>query len=220
MSVEAPKRAIRTHADLAKGVAHLCACEPNFATLAGVLPPPPLRRSRPGFETLLRIIVSQQLSVASADSIWRRVIAKGLLTAGGIRRARRSSLVAAGLSRPKINCIKGLARMVDSGELPLGRLARMPEEEAIATLVQVSGIGPWTAEIYLMFGLGRPDAFAAGDLALQEAARQLFELPSRPNDAELRALAEPWRPWRSVAARVLWQYYRHVKGRAGVTGGG
>ena len=109
--------------------------------------------------------------------------------------------------------------MIVDGTLPLDRLARYGDEEAIDILLQVPGIGRWTAEIYLMFGLGRADAFAAGDLALQEAARGLFELPKRPGDSELRALAEAWRPWRSVAARMLWQYYRDSKGREGVTNG-
>jgi len=209
-------RVIRRRADIEEGLVCLRRQEPRFAALADILPPPPLRRSSPGFETLLRTIVSQQLSVAAASSIWNRLGERGLRNADRVVRARSTSFAACGLSAPKIRYAKTLAKMVQDGSLPLARLSRLGDEEVAEALVAVPGIGLWTAEIYVMFALGRADAFAAGDLALQEATRDLFDLDRRPTDPQLRELAEVWRPWRSVAARVLWQYYRHAKGREGM----
>lgn len=219
MSRRGARRIIQRTADITEGVAHLCRCEPRFRAAAKVLPTPPLRRSVPGFETLLRSVVSQQLSVAAADSIWTKLTARRPPTAEALHRARVSSLAEAGLSRPKISYVKGLARMVVEGTLPLERLGRMDDEAAIELLTAARGVGRWTAEIYMMFGHGRADIIAAGDLALQEGAKELFELPARPSEEELRALAERWAPWRAVAARILWQYYRHVRQREGIVGG-
>jgi DNA-3-methyladenine glycosylase II len=120
-----------------------------------------------------------------------------------------------GLSGPKIRALKAIARSIESGELALAMLADLAPEAAHAALTAIHGIGPWTADIYLLSCLGHADAWPAGDLALQEAARVAFGLPTRPTAKEMQALAETWRPWRAVAARVLWTYYRTVKGREG-----
>jgi DNA-3-methyladenine glycosylase II len=123
------------------------------------------------------------------------------------------SLRALGLSRPKARYALALA----GAGIDYDALATLPEDEAIATLTAVKGIGIWTAEIYLMFSVGRADVFAPGDLALQEAARILFELPARPDEKTLRAQAAAWSPWRGVAARLLWAYYRAAKQREGIS---
>ena len=209
-------RIIRSTADLDEGLVYLRSREPRFDAFLAESPSVPLRRTEPGFSTLLHSVVSQQLSVASADAIWGRMTARRPPTAEAFHRARSSSLAAAGLSRPKISYAKELARAVLDGSLPLDRLENMPEEEAIAALTSVKGIGRWTAEIYLMFALGRADVIAAGDLALQEAARMMFGLSERPSESQLRELAAAWLPWRAVAARVLWKYYRHARNREGV----
>jgi len=211
------KERIDSAADIERGLAALRSRDPRFAAFLATGPDVELRRSPPGFETLLRAIISQQLSVAAAESIWRRLTSRRKPTATAFARARTSSLFAAGLSRQKIAYVRHLARAVLDGSLPLEQLPTLPAEEAIASLVAVKGIGRWTAEIYLMFALGDPDVFPAGDLALQEAARMLFGLESRPTEADLRRMAAGWAPWRAVAARVLWRYYREAKQRAGVT---
>jgi DNA-3-methyladenine glycosylase II len=172
---------------------------------------PPLRLRLAGFEGLARIVVGQQLSVASATAIWERTAAActpfepAVLLALTDRR-----LAAAGLSRPKIRTLRAVAAACRDG-LDLDRLAGAAEEEVHASLTQVVGIGPWTADIYVMFCLGRADGFASGDLALQVAAQRAFGLEARPGNDELLALAERWRPWRGVAARLLWAYYAALK---------
>jgi DNA-3-methyladenine glycosylase II len=129
--------------------------------------------------------------------------------------ARAERLARLGLSSPKIRALKKIARADDDGKLALATLADIAAEDAHAALTAVHGIGPWTADIYLLSCLGHADAWPAGDLALQEAARLAFGLPARPTAKEMLPLAEPWRPLRAVAARVLWTYYRSVKGRDG-----
>lgn len=205
-------RVIASAADIEAGVAHLSAACPRLAHANAVAGPPPLRRRPDGFTQLLNAIVSQQLSVASAEAIWARLRAAGLTAEATIAAAGDEELRAAGLSRQKIRYARALA----SAGIDYGALRTAPDEEVIATLVQLPGIGRWTAEIYAMFSLGRADVFAPGDLALQEAARLLYDLPERPRDRALRGMAEGWRPWRSVAARLLWAYYRAAKQREGI----
>ena len=154
----------------------------------------------------------QQVSVASANAIWGRMTSAGLTGPRKIKWASDDDLRAAGLSRQKIRYARALAE----ARIDFGALRDAPTEEVIATLVEVPGIGVWTAEIYAMFSLGRADVFAPGDLALQEAARILYDLPDRPKERALRDMAEAWRPWRSVAARILWAYYRMAKQREGI----
>ena len=179
---------------------------------------PPLRRREGGFAALCGIIVAQQVSVASATAIWARFEAQiSPLTPQTLLAATDEDLRLSGLSRPKQRTLRALAQALVEGTLELEKLPGVTPEEVHAALTAVSGIGPWTADIYLMACIGHADAFAAGDLALQEAARHAFRLETRPNAAELVELAEAWRPWRGIAARVLWSYYRAVKAREGVT---
>lgn len=172
----------------------------------------PLRRKKDGFETLLNAIVGQQVSVAAADAIWRRLKAAKLTGPRKIIWATDEELRAAGLSSQKVRYARALAE----ARIDFKALRDAPDAEVIETLVQVPGVGVWTAEIYAMFSLGRADVFAHGDLALQEAARVLFDLPARPKEREMRQMAEAWSPWRSVAARILWAYYRVAKDREGI----
>lgn len=205
-------RIIETDACVAEGAEWLAQREPRFAAALGETGPLPLRRRSDGYEALLSAIVSQQLSVAAADSIWKRLDAAELVSAQNLSQAGEEDLRACGLSRPKIKYAKGLA---DSG-LDFDALRELPTDVVARELVKINGIGKWTAEIYAMASLGRADVFAAGDLALQEAARVLFELEARPAEKEMAQMALDWSPWRSVAARLLWAYYRIVKDREGV----
>lgn len=205
-------RIIETLDCVAEGAAWLADAEPRFAHALSLTGPLPLRRQADGFTALLDAIVGQQVSVASADAIWRRMEAAGLVARDAVALASDDDLRAAGLSRQKARYAKALAL---SG-IDFDALRGMPDAAVVATLTEVPGIGLWTAEIYAMFALGRADVFAPGDLALQEGARVLFELPERPSERALRTMAVQWSPWRSVAARVLWAYYRVAKSREGI----
>ena len=205
-------RIIETLDDIDEGCAHLGAIEPRFARARALTGRPPLRRHGGGFPALLRAICAQQLSVAAAESVWTRLSEAGAADPQALARLGDEELRACGLSRPKIRYARALAE----ADLDYGALARMPEGEAVRELTAIKGIGVWTAEIYLMFSVGRADVFAPGDLALQEATRALFELPERPGEKALRARAEAWSPWRAVAARLLWSYYRVAKRRDGI----
>jgi len=207
---------IRTESDLDAALAALTSADARFAALIASAGRPPLRRRPDGFAGLAATVVSQQLSTASAGAIWARLTAAfDPMEPQAIIRARASKLARLGLSAPKIRALKAIARAVMSERLALASLAVSEAEAAHAALTAVHGIGPWTADIYLLSCLGHADAWPAGDLALQEAARLAFALPARPSAKEMVALAEMWRPLRAVAARVLWTYYRTVKGRDG-----
>ena len=205
-------RLIETPACVAEGAAWLAAQEPRFAKALAQTGDLPLRRKPDGFAQLLSAIVSQQVSVASANAIWARMRAANLTGPRKIQWASDEDLRAAGLSRQKIR----YARALSEARIDFKALRHAPTEEVIAELTQVSGIGVWTAEIYAMFSLGRADVFAPGDLALQESARMLFDLPERPKERALREMAGAWSPWRSVAARLLWAYYHVAKDREGI----
>ncbi len=192
---------IETEADVATGFARLVAIEPRFAQVPGPLP---LRRRADGFAALLQAIVGQQVSTASAAAIWGRIEAAGLVDEAAVQGAPDAVLAACGLSRPKMRYARALA---EAG-LDYGALRGVAPEEAVARLVAVPGIGRWTAEVYALSALGHTDVFAAGDLALQEGARLLFGLDTRPTERDLRVLAEGWTPVRAIAARALWSYYR------------
>ncbi len=207
---------IRSETDLDTALTALGDADPRFAALMATAGRPPLRRRPDGFPGLAATVVSQQLSTASAGAIWARLAgAFDPFEPAAIMRARPARLARLGLSAPKIRALKEIARAVARGKLALATLGELAAEEAHATLTAVHGIGPWTADIYLLSCLGHSDAWPAGDLALQEAARLAFGLRARPSAKEMLPLAEPWRPWRAVAARVLWTYYRAVKGRDG-----
>ncbi|WP_417242822.1 DNA-3-methyladenine glycosylase family protein [Celeribacter sp.] len=205
-------RIIETEACVAEGAAYLAAVEPRFASALSKTGPLPLRRRADGFEQLLSAIVSQQISVAAANGIWKRLKAAKLTGPRKIMWASDDDLRACGLSRQKIGYAKALA----AARIDFKRLRDAPTDEVIATLTRVSGIGTWTGEIYAMFSLGHADVFAPGDLALQESARMLFDLPERPKERAMREMAAAWSPWRAVAARLLWAYYHVEKTREGI----
>ncbi len=208
---------ITCDADLEEGMLALRALHPHWGVIIERTGIPPLRRREGGFAGLAAIIVSQQLSVASARAVWTRVeTVLAPLTPERILAATDEEMRLSGLSRPKQRTMRAVAAAIAGGELALEALETATPEQVHALMTAVSGIGPWTADIYLLFCLGHRDGFAAGDLAIQEAARVAFGLPARPRAAELEALAESWRPWRGVAARLLWAYYAALKSREGV----
>jgi DNA-3-methyladenine glycosylase II len=205
---------IHTEADLEAAVASLTKADPRFEQALTVAGRPPLRRRADGFAGLASIVVSQQLSTASAQAIWGRLQTMfAPFDPTAVLRARSAKLARAGLSAPKIRTLKAIAKAIDRGELDLPGLVHLPADEAHKILTAVHGIGPWTADIYLLFCLGHADAWPAGDLALQEAARLLLALDARPTAKEMVPLAEAWRPWRGAAACMLWSYYRAAKQR-------
>jgi len=205
-------RIIETAADVAEGAAWLAAREPRFAAALAKTGPLPLRRRPEGFGQLLWVIVGQQVSTASAAAIWARLEAAGFTDPGPVGAASQNELRAVGLSRQKARYAQALA----AAGIDYPALRGLPDAAVIDRLTEVPGIGHWTAEIYAMFSLGRADVFAPGDLALKEAARVLFGLDERPREAELRRMAAAWSPWRGVAARLLWAYYRVMTNREGI----
>lgn len=206
-------RIIETDADVAEGADWLAAKDDVLAAAYRATGPLPLRRKPDGFAELLSAIVSQQVSTASARALWGKLQAADVVSAHAVRCRTETELRALGLSRQKARYAHALA----NAEIDFDGLRRASNQEVVTTLTAVTGIGVWTAEIYAMFSLGRADVFAPGDLALQEAARGLYGLSERPKERELRRMAEQWSPWRSVAARLLFAYYRHVKQRDGIT---
>jgi DNA-3-methyladenine glycosylase II len=207
---------IHTEADLAAATTRLIATDRRLAAARVIAGSLPLRRRPGGFEGLASIVVSQQLSTASAAAILGRLTAAiDPFDHAGMLQARTPKLRRVGLSMGKIRTLRAIARAIRDGVLDPEKLADMPADDAHKLLMQVHGIGPWTADIYLLTCIGHADAWPAGDLALQEAARLALALKKRPTTKEMGALAEPWRPWRGVAARLLWTYYRAVKGRSG-----
>jgi DNA-3-methyladenine glycosylase II len=199
---------VRTNSSIRKDAEALAAIEPAFAKVIEQHGIPEPRASAPGAHTLLRTIVGQQVSVAAARSMWAKVEAAfgappelPLLLA-----ASDEELRAAGISRQKAGYIRSLAELVLSGELDLDQLP-VDDEEAIALLTRIKGIGRWSAEIYLLFAEGRPDVFPAGDLAVMVALGRLMGLNEKPSEKQLRALAEQWRPYRGAAAILAWHSY-------------
>lgn len=205
-------RIIETDADVAEGAAWLARVEPKFAEVWQLTGPWPLRRREGGFPAVLFAITGQLISTAAASACWARLEAAGLTGAAAVAASDENALRACGLSRPKARYALALAR----ADLDYEALERMEDAAVVTTLCAHPGIGRWTAEIYAALALGRADVLAIGDLALQEAVRMVFDLPTRPTAAQLQALARPWSPWRGVAARGLWAYYRHRKSREGI----
>ena len=205
---------INTEADLEQALAGLLAIDSRLAAVLATAGTVPLRRRPGGLEGLARIVMGQQLSTASAEAIWGRLrAAYEPFHHTTLLRARSAKLARVGLSAAKVKTVKAIAQAIHAGALDFDALAGMTADEAHATLTAVHGIGPWTTDLYLLSCVGHPDAWPAGDLALQEAARLAFGLKRRPTAKEMVALAETWRPWRGVAARLLWSYYRAVKRR-------
>jgi DNA-3-methyladenine glycosylase II len=200
-------RIIETDADVTEGATWLAQNDPRLAYALSQTGPLPLRRRPDGFAQLLSAIVSQQVSVASANAIWKRMENAGLTTEGAVLAAGEDGLRSAGLSRQKIAYSQALAE----AQIDYDALRMVDDTAVMATLTAVKGIGIWTAEIYAMFSLGRVDVFAPGDLALQVAAQELYSLSERPKEKELRQMSLAWTPYRSVAARLLFAYYHVAK---------
>jgi DNA-3-methyladenine glycosylase II len=199
---------IRNEDDVRQGLEALLRLDPRLAPIVAEAGPIPLRLREPGFAGLAHIIVSQMVSRASADAIWRRMLpADGLLTAGGYALLHSEAWREFGLSRAKAETLSLIAEAVASGRLDLSGLCLKPPGEALGELTALKGVGPWTAEVYLMFCGGHADVFPAGDVALQNAVGAAFGLAARPQAKALAELSEVWSPWRSVAARLFWAYY-------------
>jgi len=199
---------------LADGIAALAA-EPIFAAILKQAGPPRFRRRRNGFPTLLHMILEQQVSIDAAAAMHRRL--SGLcrpLTPDAFLALDDATLRACGFSRQKMGYARDLAEKVVAGEFDFARLAEADDETVQAALVSLKGIGRWTADVYLLFALGRPDIWPAGDLGLQFGIAECLGLGERASEPAVRELGEAWRPWRSVAACLLWQSYLHARGRA------
>ena len=199
--------------DIAQGLDALCQIDPRLQKVRGVAGEVPLRLSEPGFRSLASIIVSQQVSRASADAIFGR-LTKLLnpLTPEAILASRQDIFREAGLSRPKQRSLIAVAAAVVDG-LDLHHLCSLDAGDAITAMTAVPGIGPWTAEVYLLFAAGHPDIFPARDVALQSAVGHALGIDPRPPEKTLIRLAESWSPWRGVASRLFWAYYRETRGR-------
>ena len=206
------ERIITSQECISEGLVALNKLEPKFRQAINAIEEIPLRRTSGGFDRLLSTIVSQQLSVAAADAIWKKIELAGLNQMNKIKKVSDQDLRQVGLSKQKVRYVRSLA----NAKINYDALKAMPTSEVVSELTQVSGVGNWTAEIYAMFSLGRADVFAPGDLALQEATRLLFNLPERPSEKELRVMAKEWSPWQAVAARLLWSYYNDQKKREGI----
>lgn len=197
-----------------EGLRALARRDPDFAAIEDRAGPLPWRRRDPGFPGLLRAICGQMISNQAAAAIWGRLSAlPGALDPAGLLALPEDGLRAAGLSRPKIGHVRALAAAIAEGRLDLVALRAAPDEAAIAAIAAVPGLGPWTAQVHLLFGFERPDVFPAGDLALAAGLAHLKALPERPKPKTLAELALAWSPWRSLAARLLWHHWRHATGR-------
>lgn len=213
-------RCLTGERDLGLAIAALSRQCRHMRKVAARTGPPPLRDFPANFEGLAKIVVGQQLSAASAAAIWRRVAAAiRPFKAEAVLGHSDDVLKGLGLSNGKIRTLRAVARAVADKEVRFAQINRMPDAAIHETLTQLHGVGPWTADIYLLFALRRADAFPPGDLALQIAAQRLFELTEKPTAAELLALAERWRPWRGAAARLLWADYALARSGNAMAGG-
>jgi DNA-3-methyladenine glycosylase II len=195
-----------TRVALAYAAAELAARDPHLGSIYKVHGVPPMWGRRPGFETLLRIVLEQQVSLVSARAMFARLNSNiHPFTAEGFIAAGERRLRSLGVTRQKSHYCLQVAHAFTNGDL--SRIARMTDEEAHATLLRIKGVGPWTANIYLLMALKRPDIWPDGDVALATAVGKLRQMKTRPSFTGLAKLAESWRPYRSVAARMLWQYY-------------
>ena len=216
MTVGDPPAKLDRHS-LRRAVEELAARDPHLAAVHRRVGAPPLWSRRPGFSALVKIILEQQVSLASARAAFERLRARvDRLTPRAFLELDAATLRRVGFSRQKAGYCRALAAEIASGRLRLAELARMDDEAAHERLTRLPGVGRWTADIYLLMALGRPDVWPRGDLALARAAQRVKGLPRRPDDEELSAMAEAWRPWRAVAARLLWHdYLSRARQRAG-----
>jgi len=210
---------LNTQADLEHAVHALVTQDKRLKPIFALTGMPALRQREPGFAGLAHIVCGQQLSTASASAIWARLTAAfNPFDHDAIRKARADRLGRLGLSAAKIKTLKSLAREIAAERLNLDVLANEDADAAHNTLTALHGIGPWTADVYLLFCLRHSDAWPAGDLAVQEAVRIGLGLKTRPTAKQMAPLAEPWRPLRGAAAHLWWTYYRALKKREGVIG--
>jgi DNA-3-methyladenine glycosylase II len=207
---------IRNDDDIQAALGELVLIDPRLAAIVETAGPVPLRLAEPGFAGLASIIVSQMVSRASADAIWRRISAGGPVTAEAYAALDPELVATFGLSRAKARTLANLAAVIAEGRFDLENLNTLDAADAVRLLTDLPGIGPWTAEVYLMFCGGHADMFPVGDVALQAAVADAFSLPARPAGKVLAEMAGVWRPWRSVAARLFWAYYA-VRMRRNVT---
>jgi DNA-3-methyladenine glycosylase II len=208
---------LNSQADLEEAIHTLVRQDPRLKPVFQLAGMPALRRREPGYAGLAAIVCGQQLSTASAAAIWARLTAAfDPFHHDAVRRARADRLGRLGLSAAKIRTLKSLAREITSERLNLDVLANEDADAAHHTLTSLHGIGPWTADVYLLFCLGHGDAWPAGDLAVQEAVKIGLGLKRRPSAKEMAPIAEPWRPMRGAAAHLWWAYYRAIKKREGV----
>ena len=195
-------------ASFAAAAAELCAIDPDLAAIVERHGLPEFWAREPGLPTLVLLILEQQVSLASARAAYDRLAGRlGELTTGGILRSTDEELRADGFSRQKARYVRALAAALEDGSLDLDAVATLDDTEARVALVALPGIGPWTAEVYLLSALRRPDTWPVGDIALQEGARRARRLETRPTADELAAIGEGWRPHRASAARLLWHLY-------------
>lgn len=211
-NITTPITLIETPAALADHIEQLIQIEPRFGPVYSQVGVPDLRRNAGGFEQLMRAMVGQQLSVAAARSIWNKLEVAKLTTPEAIAQADDDTLKASGLSRQKIRYVRSLVEH----NIDFDALAAMDDDTVIDTLTAVTGIGRWTAEMYLLFSLGRPDVLAVDDLAIKEGAKQLLGLDARPTPKQLKTLSQPWSPHRSAASLLLWAYYGWLKNKEGL----
>ncbi len=203
-----------TRASYAAAIAELAARDPALGRVVADYGAPPRWKRKQGFATLVLLILEQQVSLASAEATFARLEERaGTIEPGAILALGEERMREAGLSRQKARYVHGLAAAAASGEIDFHKLGRAADEAVRAALIPIKGIGDWTVDIYLLTALQRPDIWPARDLALQEAARAIKELDARPDEKAMQAIGEAWRPWRSVAARILWHHYLNTKRR-------
>jgi DNA-3-methyladenine glycosylase II len=191
-----------------KALTELASCDSDLGGILDRFGPPPMWDREPGFPTLVHIILEQQVSLASARAAFDRLLGTvGDLTPESLLELDDETLKNAGFSRQKTEYGRILATALIDGSLDLDNLRMLPDDAVRAELMRLKGIGRWTADIYLLMALGRPDVWPIGDLALVVAAQRVKDLDTRPSPEEFQSLGEAWRPWRSVAARLLWHHY-------------
>ena len=195
--------------DIGYGIAKLIKIEPKFFEAVSLSGAPKIRKSETGFGALFKIIVGQQLSIAAANSIWNKLSENRVTCVSSLLASEDTFLRSLGLSKTKILYARGLAL----AEIDYDDFVNKSDSDVIQKLLTIKGIGLWTAQIYLMFSLRRVDVFAAGDLALKEGVRILFDLEMRPSHDELTVIAERWQPFRTIAAMIIWNYYGYMKRR-------
>ncbi len=197
---------------LAEGLDWLARRDADLARVLAEIGPPPLRARQPGFASLFKSICAQQVSAAAARAVASRLdAAADPLTPANFLGLNDAALQAVGLSRQKMGYGRAMARAMSDGAFDLAAVARLSDEAAVARLMELKGVGRWTAEVYLLFALKRPDIWPAGDLAVIKGLMRLKHLAARPTEDQMQAMAAPWRPWRSVAARLIWHYYGSIR---------